>query len=84
MLTDDKETILTYDLDDAVRAGGVMERHNFQDAAVNFSIFTADTSPADILQKSTDSTKIDKHNTKTFILIAQNHLMPVLEVTKFF
>ncbi len=66
VLTDDKETIPTYD---AVRAGGVMERHHFQDAAVDFSILTADTSPADIL----DSTKIHKHNTKTVILTAQKH-----------
>ncbi len=27
VLTDDKETIPTYDPDDAVRAGGVMKRH---------------------------------------------------------
>ncbi len=55
-----------------------MDCHYFQDAAVNFSIFIADTSPADI----SDSTKIHKHNIKVVILTAQNHLMPVLEVTK--
>ncbi len=48
VLTDDKETLPTYDPEDAVRAGGVMERHHFQDADVDFSILTADTSPADI------------------------------------
>ncbi len=78
MLTDDKKTMPTYDPDDAVRVGGVMKRHHFQDAAVNFSILTADTSSADI----SDSTKIHKHNTKAVILTVQNYLMSVLEVTK--
>ncbi len=78
MLTDDKETMPTYDPDDAVRAGGVMKRHHFQDAAVDFSIFTADTSPVDI----SDPTKIHKHNTEAVILTVQNYLMFVLEVTK--
>ncbi len=78
VLTDDKETMPTYDPDDAVRAGGVMKRHHFQEAVVNFSIFTADTSSADI----SDPTKIHKHNTEAVILTVQNYLMSVLEVTK--
>ncbi len=78
VLTDDKETMPTYDPDDAVRAGGVMKRHHFQDAAVNFYILTADTISADI----SDLTKIHKHNTEAVILTVQNYLMSVLEVTK--
>ncbi len=78
MLTDDKKTMPTYDPDDAVRAGGVMKRHHFQDAVVNFSILSADTSSADM----SDLTKIHKHNTEEVILTVQNYLMSVLEVTK--
>ncbi len=58
VLTDDKKTMPTYDPDDAVRAGGVIKRHHFQDAAVNFSILSADTSSArsfQILQKYTNT-----------------------------
>ncbi len=68
----------TYDPDDAVRAGGVMKHHHFQDAAVNFYILSADTSSAHI----SDPTKIHKHNTEAVILTVQNYLMSVLEVTK--